>query len=164
MRYFTQFSILHQNIPYPEAGFFCPFIWESGNFDSDGNDYFDGTEGFYTDLTLSLYGDEIANFELFAFREGRGWAPPTLEAEWLGQHCQHFRNGQYGDYPHISLNHDLAVVVLQFETDQPRFYREYLYTVYEFLKFSKGVLLNRYVDGAEDFKAQFLDVIPHHPS
>ena len=158
MKIATEFIVLHLDLPFPDESTFCPFIWESPEFDSDGDYYFFNYFGRWTDLDLKIYGEKVnkVRFHLHAFREGDNPVGVIYETCDLERYIQYYREGRYKGLFDFEQEHPLAVSSLNFFTSSLDEYGAFLETTYRFLKTMGGIVVNQFCEDAEEFKMKFL--------
>jgi|GEM_PF-3731240 len=98
-----------------------------------------------------------AQFDLFTYRENPTSLFGYTDQIDLKVQIDHFRNKKFGLLDGLSNDDQLAVTSLSFSTKNLPIYEMFLETVYFFLNYSKGYLVNFQLMNADEFKAEFLD-------
>lgn len=159
MKILTEFIIYHEDISMPPEEKLCPLLWQSTDFDSDGDFYYDNIDQRWTQLELeSIVPDELnSKLTVYVYREhDRNYEPSILEIIQLRRYVEYQKKGQYEDSPVISNIQKPAVASFQFETCSLEHYKDFLKTIHYFLSFSKGCLVNHLQYNADEFAKDFL--------
>jgi hypothetical protein len=158
MKIYTEFIVMHEDLPMPGEENFCPTFWQAEDFDSDGDYYYDSIDGKWTNLVLTkrLAGDRNSVLRVNTFRQNRLYEPGIQEVADLQRYIDYKTEGRYGNNPRISAMTTLAVTSLAIDTFDLQDYREFLETVHFFLDFTKGVLVNPWELDAKAFREEFL--------
>lgn len=155
MKFLTEIIVLYDDVDMPSEDMFCPSFWASERFDSDGDFYFDGAEKCWTNLQLEKqYKDSDSSyFVLNVYREkNRQFGPAVMEAADLARYIDYKDAGRYAGDDRIENAANLAVASLSIRTVLVEDYKEYLETVYEFLRVTNGMTANLYTDlDADEF-------------
>jgi hypothetical protein len=144
MKTFTEFNIIQEDVSLPEVETFCPFIWESDNFDVDGDYYYDCYPlKQWAELNLTTnYKDEANSiFSLNVLRR-TNLLTPSPEVMELNRFFSYIDNERYIDHPLISKIEKPVLGLIQFETHSIDHYQHFLETVAMYLKHTKGIVLN----------------------
>lgn len=159
----SQFIVYYNDTPLPEESFFCPSLWnfKDGDFDSDGDFYHNGHEGYWSDLEISTREEIPTKLNIGVFREFKPIGPAhvpvniLLEVSDLERFFEYRKAGRYENCAIISNIQYPAICLLDFITPSVEFYKDFLTTVHAFLKFSKGVELE-YLYCEEQFYEKFI--------
>lgn len=144
MKIFTEFNIIHEDVSLPAVEKFCPFIWESDNFDVDGNYYFDCYPSKrWSELHLTTNYEDGKNsiFSLDILRR-TNILTPSPEVMELNRFFSYMDDGKYVNHPSISKIENPILSLIQFETYKTKHYEAFLYTVAMYLKHTQGNVLN----------------------
>jgi hypothetical protein len=73
------FMVMHANDAMPDETIFCPSIWQTDDFDSDGDFYADSLEGRWTQLRLErrVRGRRGTVLRVSVLRDPRPFEPAT---------------------------------------------------------------------------------------
>ena len=157
-----QIIVLYDHVDMPSEKMFCPSFWAAEDFDSDGDFYYEGVEKFWTKLELEKkYSENDSSlFSIDVWRErNRLYDPGTSEVADLARYVDYRDEGRYFDVHQIAEAKNLCVASLVIETRQVQDYREFLLSVYEFLRVTNGMtsnlsmnldageFLNRFIEG-----------------
>ena len=148
--------VMHADGPMPDEAMFCPSIWRTEDFDSDGDFYADGLGGRWTQLQLArrVRGERATVLTVSVLRDPRPFQP------WLVIDLQGFvdrqRAGGYGHVAALAGLRDLAVTALVIETDDAADHREFLESAHRFLRFTGGWLVAPIELDADGFAARYL--------
>lgn len=166
MKIFSEFIVLHEDVPMPEEDRFCPNFWKAEDFDSEGDYYYNEIDGRWTvlELTRRVNGDDESTLRVYTFREQRSYEPSRQHIADLKRYIDYKAAGRYHYLPSIHAIKNAAVTSLIVETKQLADYREFLETVHFFLDHTKGVLVNYYDLDAAAFREEFLDERPRQPA
>ncbi|HEX3762054.1 MAG TPA: hypothetical protein VHW23_25310 [Kofleriaceae bacterium] len=160
MRIFSEFIVLHEDGPMPDAEQFCPSFWRAEDFDSDGDFYYDGIAGRWTrlELTTRTHGNDRSRLVVQTYyANNRLYEPGNAETADLARFVDYLAHGRFAALPAAAALRSPAVTSLSLETPDVADYREFLDTVYGFLVHSRGFLANvRDLDAAA-FRAEFLE-------
>ncbi|BAY24703.1 hypothetical protein NIES2100_44990 [Calothrix sp. NIES-2100] len=158
MKIYTEFIVIHEDEPMPNEDNFCPSFWQSEDFDSDGDYYYENIEGRWTNLELTkrIADDKNSILKVNTFREKRIYEPGIQEVADLQRYIDYKKDGRYANNPVISSIKSLAITSLTIETFDLQDYREFLKTVYFFLEYTKGFIVNIWELDAASFQVEFL--------
>jgi hypothetical protein len=162
MKIITEFIVLHEDFKMPDEEKFCPSFWGSEDYDSDGDYYYDNINGRWTNLEIAkrqLDGKESSLKVNVYWEFDRLYEPSLLEADDLKRFIDYTRQGRYSDNEVISGIERLGVTSFSFETHSLVDYEEFLCTVYFYLNYTKGILVNFKDLDAIGFKHEFLSEV-----
>jgi len=159
VKIYTEFVVLHDDVPMPDEEAFCPSFWQADDFDSDGDFYATGLGGRWSDLTLRKRvpdgPDSVLTVQVL--REARDYPPGLRESHELERFFDHRRAGRYDHLPFVKPGADLAVTALATETGNLPDYREFLQTVNMFLSHTHGHVISPWERDQHSFTTEFLD-------
>jgi len=159
MRLFSEFIVLYEDGPMPEAESLCPSIWKGEDFDSEGDFYAQGIAGRWSYLALTRRGGGLSTSSLMVrtyYANNRPYEPAQLETHDLKRYLEYREQGRFCALPAITAIRSPAVTSLSLETLSVDDYREFLETVHAFLQRSRGTLVNVRELDASQFGAEFL--------
>ncbi len=158
MKIYTEFIVLHEDEPMPNEDNFCPSFWQSEDFDSDGDYYYDNIQGKWTHLKLTkrMPDDKNSSLNVNTFREERKYDPGIQEVADLQRYIDYKKDGRYLNNPVISTMNSIAITSLAIETFNLKDYQEFLKTVHFFLEYMKGFIVNLWELDATSFQKEFL--------
>jgi len=158
MKLYTEFIVIHEDVPMPNEDKLCSSFWQAEDFDSDGDYYYDNIEGRWTNLELTKRVNQDKNtvLKVNTFREKRMYEPGIQEVADLQRYIDYKKAGRYADNPVISAIKSLAITSLTIETFDLKDYREFLDTIHFFLDYTKGFIVNNLELDAAAFKEEFL--------
>lgn len=162
MRLFTEFVVLYEDGPMPEADSLCPSFWRD-DFDSDGDFYARGIDGrwSYLELTRRCAGQATSWLIVRTYyASNRPYEPGQLETHDLSRYVEYRNQGRFRALSAINAIRSPAVTSLTLETRALDDYREFLQTVHAFLQRSGGVVVNLRDLDASGFRAEFLAETP----
>ena len=155
MRLFSEFIVLYEDGPMPEAESLCPSIWKGEDFDSEGDFYAQGIAGRWSYLELARRGASWLTVRTY-YANNRPYEPAQLETHDLKRYLEYREQGRFYALPAIAAIRSPAVTSLSLETLSIDDYREFLETVHAFLQRSRGILVNVRDLDASQFHAEFL--------
>ncbi|MBU6951274.1 hypothetical protein [Hahella sp. HN01] len=159
MKIATEFIVLHKDQKMPEEEMFCASLWRADDTDSDGDYYYYNINGRWTSLSITKRepdGKESSLSVSVYWEFDRLYEPAILEDDDLKRFIDYKHQGRYADVKAISDIEKLGVTSLSFETYSLVDYEEFLRTVYFYLDYTKGILVNFKGFNAERFKEEFL--------
>jgi hypothetical protein len=159
MRFFTEFVVLHEDGPMPEAETLCPSFWAGEDFDSDGDFYANGIAGRWTHLELTRRESGQFRSQLVVrtyYANNRLYEPAHLETHDLKRYIDYKDQGRFDGVPRVGAIQSPAVTSLSLETIALDDYGEFLGTVHAFLQRANGVLVNVRDLDAAGFRLEFL--------
>jgi hypothetical protein len=160
MKIFTEFIVLHEDGPMPNEEMFCPSFWKAKEFDADGDYYYDDIDGRWTnvEITKRYTSGNDSSLDVNVYRQNnRNYEPSVQEVEDLKRYVEYKMNGRYSYNHLISGIKNLCVTSLFFESYSIDDYQAFLKSVYSFLEYSNGVLINCKELDAVSFKEEFID-------
>lgn len=157
MKIFSELIILHPNTPFPEPETFMT-DWINGHeYEMNGDYYVEGLRDKWTTLEIKCKEPNHQGiFKLLCHRENHPYPYPLVEQEDLFNYIQHFRNGSYGEMPHIPKDEPLAATILSISTPHLAIYHQFLQSVHEFLRTTQGCVLNYQLLDHAEFYQEFL--------
>lgn len=158
MKIFTEFTVLYPDQPMPVEERFCPSFWEGEDVEAEGNYYFEGIDGRWTDLELSnkVDGQLLSTLTVHSHRSEGPFDSSHEKALDLQRYLDYHTEGRYQNEPPQDWK-NLAVTTLIFETISEADYKEFLGTVQDFLEATGGITVNTNVwMDAEAFRKSFL--------
>lgn len=158
MKIYSEFIVLHEDGPMPAEENFCPSFWQAPSFDADGDYYYDGIDGRWTNLqiTKELDGGAKSTLRVDTYREHRLYDPSILEVADLQRYIDYVHNGRYQANQQITALNSLAVTSLIIETGTLQDYAEYLKTIHFFLVYTQGIVVSPREMDADAFQVEFL--------
>jgi hypothetical protein len=161
MRIFSEFIVLHEDGPMPEPEQFCPSFWRAEHTDSDGDYYYDGIAGRWTDLQITREqprGSDRARLTVKTYyANNRLYEPGDANTDDLRRFLDYLARGRFRAVPAVTAIRSPAVTEIRLETLDFADYREFLESVHGFLVHSHGVVVNIGDLDAAGFRAEFLD-------
>ena len=160
MKIATEFLILHEDGVMPPEEKFCPSLWRHEDSEIDGDYYYDGIDGRWTSLSISIDAEEHKDtvLDINVYRQNnRNYEPSICEADDLKRYIQYRREGRYVGNATISKIKNMCITSMCIETYSVDRYDEFLRTVLFFLDFSGGILVNYGELDALSFKQEFID-------
>jgi len=159
MKIYTEFIVMHEDGPMPNEDYFCPSFWQSEDFDSDGDYYYDNIEERWTNLELTKRraNDKDTVLNVNSFREKRNYDPGIQEVADLQRYIDYKKDGRYFNNSAILAMKNLAITSLTIETVDLKDYQEFLETVHFFLEYTKGFVVNLWELDAASFQKEFLE-------
>lgn len=158
MKIHTEFIVLYPDQAMPSEESFCPSFWQAEDFDAEGNYYFEGIDGRWTDLEITRKeaGKPESTLTVYTHRQNGPIESGLLEVEDLGRYVTYAQEDRYGsDLQGID---NPAVTALAITTPSTDDYREFLETVHRFMAHTGASLVNYpEVLDASEFKEFFLD-------
>jgi hypothetical protein len=158
MKIVTEFLVLHEDGEMPNEEKLCPSIWQDESMDSEGDYYYDSIDGRWTHLTVSrvLTNGKKSILEVNTYREkNRNYDPGICEVDDLKRYIQYRNEGRYDSNSNINGIKDLCITSLSFETYDLEGYEEFLKTVYYFLNYTAGIIVNHKEMDAASFKSEY---------
>ncbi|ARU56078.1 hypothetical protein OLMES_2004 [Oleiphilus messinensis] len=159
MRFATEYIVLHEDGKMPSEESFCPSIWAIDESDIDGDYYYDGIDGRWTSLTITLDDNKgkSSSLDVNTYREhNRNYEPSVCEADDLKRYIQYRKEGRFNANEKIKNIKKLCITSLCFESTDIGCYEEFLDTVYKFLKATEGCVVNFGELDADRFKEKYL--------
>ncbi|MBU2713082.1 hypothetical protein [Zooshikella harenae] len=160
MKIATEFIILHEDGEMPKEEQFCPSLWLGDDYDSDGDYYYDHIDGRWTSLLIKKKEENEKNtvLEVSVYREkNRDYDPSVLEVDDLKRFITYRNNGRYSMNSEICSISNLCITSIRFETHSIMHYQEFLSTVFFFLNYTRGILINFDELNADGFKRKFIE-------
>ncbi|MCW6005127.1 hypothetical protein K1W54_11120 [Micromonospora sp. CPCC 205371] len=157
MKIYTEFVVLHANVPMPDEETFCPSFWKVDDFDADGDYYARDIGGRWSSLKLAKRSPDGPDSVLTVgvLREERPYDPGLQEILDLQRFLDFHRAGRY-HAPALSDLDSRAVTSLAIETADLADYREFLETVRAYLAHAGGVVVSPWELDEDEFAAEFL--------
>lgn len=158
MRIFSEFVVLHEDGPMPDAESFCPGFWKAEDFDSQGDFYADDIAGRWTSLELNRRSAGQTTSWLVVhtyYAHHRNYEPGNVETRDLARYVDYLAQGRFGSLAAAAIRSP-AVTSLSIETLDLDDYRDFLETVYAFLAHTRGFLANLRDLDASEFRTEFL--------
>lgn len=134
MKIWTEFAVLHDDVPMPDEEAFCPSFWKADDFDSDGDFYATGLGGRWSDLRLT--------------KRVPGGIDSRLTVQVL--------RGTVAHPGALPIPAGSVATTLSIETADLDDYREFLRTVEMFLGHTGGLMIVPWERDRESFAAEFL--------
>lgn len=140
IKVFSEFVIMQEAKTLPEVKTFCKSIWESSNFDSEGDFYYDGINNEWTTLDLEDRVDST-KFRLRIWREKKHY-PPTIDIIRLESYLKFYKNGEYSWVKELNEIQSLMITSISIETSSMEKLEDFTKTCRDYLKYSQGVIVN----------------------
>ncbi|QHT56704.1 hypothetical protein GXP71_11865 [Cellulomonas sp. H30R-01] len=158
MLLYTELVVVAPDVAHPEAEAFWPAVWESEDFDSDGDFYYDGIDGRWTTLELrtKVAGSAPSVLEVYTFRERRLYGTGLESVARLERTLDDVKAGRWADNPAVAAMTEVAVTSLAVQTTSTEHYRAYLEAVEMFLAHAGGTTVGRFELDAAAFHERFL--------
>jgi len=155
MNYFSEFIVVYEDCAMPEEETLCPSLWklDSVDFGKSCDYFFDNIEGRWTNLEIIDYlcGNNIRTiFTVNAYYETN----PNYDSN-AGNLGILQKTASSVEREFLGSIKNLAVAALAIETSQSDIYKEYITSVWWFLKHTKGFVVNTPISTANFSKAHF---------
>lgn len=159
MRIFTEFIILSEDLPMMDYELLFPLMWQAKEFDSDGNFYSNFPENKWSNLVLTVFSEdktiELSRVNIDVCREDSNAIASSnnlLQLAYLEEKKIH----GYAFFPPLTIIQMLAATSITINTINENLYIDFLKSVYKFLVYTKGYIVNCGMLDAEKFKQEFL--------
>ena len=159
MHLFTELIVLYPEADLPPEERFFPDFWKHPELEIEGNYYFNGAEGKWTELSISvpLVSEGRSTCMAYSYRKDNIYASGMAEIDDLKRYLNYYEEGRYAGEG-LDEAESVAVTALIFDSPSLDHYRLFLETAAWFLGKMQGRLVNysELLDEKE-FRERFLD-------